>query len=126
MTRLNIKSKLKENLALAAFGGLIGILNGTLGAGGGVIAVPLLKKIGLSQKESHANAIAVILPITLISASIYLYKGNVTLREAAIYMPTGLLGVIIGTYLLKKISALWLNRIFGAIMVYAGVRLLVR
>ena len=121
-----MKPKSKNNLLCAALGGLIGILNGALGAGGGIIAVPLLKKIGFSQKESHANAIAIILPITIVSAGLYLYKGNVTIPQAVIYMPTGLLGVGIGTYLLKKISPLWLGRIFGAIMVYAGIRLLIK
>ncbi len=118
--------KFKQNVIYAVLGVAIGLINGILGAGGGMIAVPLLKKAGLTQKECHANAIAVILPITLISAIIYLYKGNVTLSDAFIYMPTGLLGAVLGTYLLKKISPTWLKRIFGGLMIYAGVRLLLK
>lgn len=121
-----MKTKVKKNLLYSGLGIVIGLINGILGAGGGMVAVPLLKKAGLSQKTSHANAIAVILPITIMSAGIYLYKGNVTFSEAAVYMPTGLLGAIIGTYLLKKISPKWLKRIFGVLMVYAGIRLLVK
>lgn len=121
-----MKIKSKENLLCATFGTIIGLLNGILGAGGGIIAVPLLKKIGLSQKESHANAIAIILPISIISACFYLYNNNVTINQALIYIPTGILGTVIGTYLLKKISPNWLKRIFGVLMIYAGIRLLVK
>ncbi len=121
-----MKSKLKYNLKLGIFGILIGIINGVLGAGGGMLAVPLLKKLGFSQKESHTNAIAVILPITVISAILYIIKGNVTLSDSLIYIPTGLLGAILGTYLLKKISPTFLKRVFGALMIYAGIRLLIQ
>ena len=116
----------KQNLLTALSGISIGIVNGLLGAGGGMIAVPLLKKIGFSQKQAHANAIAIILPITVLSAFLYLFNGYVTLKDALIYMPTGLLGAVLGTYFLKKISPLWLKRIFGGFMIYAGVRLLLK
>ncbi len=118
--------KIKENVRIAVIGTAIGLVNGILGAGGGMLAVPLLKKIGFSQKESHTNAIAIILPITIVSAAIYLFKDFVTLKDSLVYIPTGILGAVLGTYILKKISPKWLKRIFGIIMVYAGVRLLLR
>ncbi len=121
-----MKKKTKQNLQSAVAGLGIGFVNGILGAGGGMLAVPFLKKLGFTQKESHTNAIAVILPITIISATIYLYKGYVTLGDSFIYIPSGLLGTVIGTYLLKKISPKWLKRIFGALMIYAGIRLLIK
>lgn len=121
-----MKRSKKENLLTAGVGIAIGAVNGLLGAGGGMLAVPLLKKLGLSQKQAHANAIAVILPITVVSAILYLVKGYVNLNEAFIYMPTGLLGAGIGTVILKKISPVWLKKIFGCFMVYAGVRLLLK
>ncbi len=116
------KPKLKHLL----LGSLIGIVNGLLGAGGGMLAVPILKKLGLSQKEAHINAVAVILPITVLSAILYLYKDYVNLSDAFVYIPTGILGSLLGTYILNKISPLWLKRIFGALMVYAGARLLIK
>ncbi len=119
-----MKPKIKQNLIIGISGFSVGIVNGILGAGGGMLAVPFLKKLGFSQKESHTNAIAVILPITVISGVLYILRGNVTLSDSFIYMPTGLLGAVIGTWILKKISPKWLKRIFGALMVYAGFRLL--
>lgn len=121
-----MKKNKKQNLLLVTFGTAIGLVNGILGAGGGMLTVPLLKKIGFDTKQSHTNAIAVILPITAISAIIYLWKDLVSFNDALIYIPTGLIGAIIGTYLLKKISPKWLKRIFGVLMVYAGIRLLIK
>ena len=108
------------------FGVMIGVVNGLFGAGGGMIAVPLLKKMGFEQKLAHSNAVAVILPITFLSAILYIIKDYVNLSDAFIYLPTGVLGAGIGTAVLKKISPLWLKRIFGIFMVYAGFRLLVK
>lgn len=119
---MNIKKFLKP-----VFSGFsIGIVNGVFGAGGGMIAVPLLKKNGLDQKQAHANAVAVILPITVISAILYLIKGYVTFSESFAFVPTGLIGSVIATYLLQRFSNKLLQKIFAVFMIYAGIRLLVR
>lgn len=116
----------KKSVLTAAAGLAVGAVNGLLGAGGGMIAVPLLLKLGLERKEPHANAVAVILPITVLSAVLYMLRGYVTLKASFVFIPTGVIGALLGTYCLKKISPLWLKRIFGAFMVYAGVRLLLK
>lgn len=108
------------------YGIAVGVVNGLFGAGGGMLAVPILKKIGFTQKEAHANAIAVIVPVTVVSATMYLLRGNVEIKDALVYVPTGVIGALLGTFCLKKISPLWLKRIFGIFMVYAGVRLFLR
>ena len=110
----------------ALWGAVIGMVNGLFGAGGGLLAVPVLKKMGLEGAKAHANAVAVILPVSVVSATLYLAKGYVGFSDAFQFVPTGLLGAVVGTYILKKISPLWLKRIFGGFMVYAGVRLLLR
>ncbi len=121
-----MKKKVKNFVTISLMGMLIGIVNGCFGAGGGMIAVPMLKKVGLDVKESHANAVAVILPITLISGIVYIMKDYVKLSDAISFIPTGVLGAVLGTLALKKISPLWLKRIFGGFMVWAGLRLILR
>lgn len=116
----------KKNVRTISSGFAVGLVNGVFGAGGGMLAVPLLKKAGLNQKSAHANAVAVILPITVISAIMYLVKGNVMLSDSFAFIPTGLIGSVIATFLLKKFSNRWLQKIFAAFMIYAGVRLLLR
>lgn len=121
-----MKTFCKQNVKTALSGFLIGLVNGLLGAGGGMIAIPILKKLGFSQKEAHTNAIAIILPITFLSSALYLLKGYVTVKDAFVYMPTGLIGAVIGTYVLHKISPTLLKKCFGALMIYAGIRLLLK
>ncbi len=118
---------LKNKGVLTAGAGLaVGLVNGLLGAGGGMIAVPLLQKLGLDRKQAHANAVAVILPITVLSAALYLIKGYVSASDSFIFIPGGIIGSLLGTLIMRKISPKWLKRIFGGFMIYAGVRLLLR
>ena len=77
----------KKGVLTAGAGLAIGIINGLLGAGGGMIAVPLLQKLGLDRKQAHANAVAVILPITVLSAVLYLVNGYVSVKDSLIFIP---------------------------------------
>ena len=117
---------MKNKLVTYILGFFVGIINGLFGAGGGMIAVPALKKLGMSQKDAHRNAVAVILPLTVFSAAVYLFRGNVGVADTLIFIPGGLIGAAAGTFLLKKISPRWLGVIFGGFMIYSGVRLLFR
>ncbi len=105
-------------------GSLIGVVNGFFGAGGGLLAVPFLKSEGLNQQSAHENAVAVILPITVFSAVLYMYKGFVSISDALVFVPTGLIGAFIGTKIIAKISPKLLKGVFGFFMIYAGIRLL--
>lgn len=105
------------------FGILIGAVNGLLGAGGGMLTVPVLKKMGFSQKSAHKNAVAVILPITAISATLYLISGRVKIFDAVPFIPAGLLGAAVGTFIIGKISPDLLKKIFAIFMIYSGIRM---
>ncbi len=119
--------KLKNfSLKSFLFGTAIGAVNGLFGAGGGMLAVPFLKSQGFEQKAAHKNAVAVILPITLVSAIMYAVKDYVDIKDAYLYIPTGIIGSLIGTFLIKKISAKFLKVAFSAFMIYAGIRLLLK
>lgn len=108
----------------ALAGALIGGVNGFFGAGGGLVCVPLLMKMGMERKMAHQNAVAVILPITLVSAATYILNGRVTVYDSLVYLPGGVIGAFVGTLIMKKISPAFIKRIFGAFMVWAGWRLI--
>ncbi len=105
-------------------GFVIGTINILLGAGGGMLTVPLYKKMNMSQKQAQINAVATILPITIASAIIYIINGDVKISDSYIYLIPGLTGSIIGTFLIKKISNNVLNIVFSLFMIWAGLRLL--
>jgi uncharacterized membrane protein YfcA len=115
---------MKKNIISSVGGFLAGILNGLLGAGGGMIIVPLLHKSGISTKKSHATSVAIIFSICLVSAFLYIKSGRVNFYDATPYLIWGVLGSILGTYLLTKINDIWLHRIFGCLMLWAAYRML--
>lgn len=106
-------------------GVITGFLNGLFGGGGGMIAVPaFITLIGMEPKKAHATAIALILPTTLISAAVYIFKGYFSLSLDLPVTMGALFGGIIGALLLKKISNGFLIKLFAAVMLAAGVKLL--
>ena len=108
-------------------GGLaIGTVNSALGAGGGTIAVPMLRKSGMEQNRAQANAVALIMLLTAASAGIYIYTGKVTFGDALSYLPAGLIGSVLGSFILPKIPTKILGTIFALFMLWAGVRMLMR
>ncbi len=115
-----------KNFKKIAGGIFIGFISGLLGAGGGMLAVPILEKAGIKGKEAHANAVAVILPIALASAVFYLLDGRVKLTDAVPFMFFGVIGSITATVVLKKISVIWLKVLFSLFMIWAGVRLIIK
>ena len=106
-------------------GGLgAGVINGLLGAGGGMVVVPLLSAMGVRGKRSHATALMVIVPLSAVSAVLYLVQGRVGFADALPWLPGSLLGAYLGSRLMPKIATGWLKLLFGGRMRWGGVRLL--
>lgn len=105
---------------------LVGALNVLLGAGAGVTAVLLFKKQGLEQKQAQANALAVMLPTSLISLIIYFLNGYVNFYDNIFLLPTAAVGAVLGTLLLKKITPKYAKILLGAFSVFAGIRLILK
>lgn len=113
------------------FGGMLagfaaGVLNGLLGAGGGMVIVPMLEKVGLKPSKAHATSIAVIVPLCILSAALYLYGKTLSFQDALPFLPAGFIGAFAGSKILPRIPDSLLRRIFGAFMLYAAWRLLGR
>lgn len=107
-------------------GTLIGVINMLVGSCGGIAAVECLKTEKLSKTESHATAISVILPLTVISAIMYLIRGNVKISDSYIYILPGLAGSVAGSWLLPKVPQKILGKIFSVFIIYAGIRMLIK
>ncbi len=104
----------------------IGFTNALFGAGGGLIAVPIFKSEGLTQKEAQASAISVILPLTIITTAIYLYRGYFNITDALGYIPFGIVGSLVGPLLIKRIPDKILRKIFALFMIYSGINMIMR
>ena len=102
-----------------------GLINGLFGGGGGMIVVPSLKYLlGYKAASAHATAIAVILPLSVLSGVFYTVFGNCEWYAAAFVTLGVTLGGATGAFLLKKLSSTPLTLIFSAVMAAAGVKML--
>ncbi len=119
------KKNVKEKFFLVLAGALTGLCNGLFGGGGGMITVPVLTMLcGYEPKKAHATAIAVILPVSIISAIIYVIKGYFKLKLTIAVGVGVIAGGILGAVLLKKFSNSVITKIFAVLMLVAGVKLL--
>lgn len=120
------KLPLSRKIILAICGALIGFVNGLFGGGGGMICVPLLQRVlHLPDKYSHATAIVVIFPISLVSAIIYCLSGNLEIVPLATVGVGVVLGGVVGSFALKFLPEKSVRVVFVLIMLAGGVRLII-
>lgn len=114
----------KTRTRAAICGAAAGAINGLLGAGGGIILIPLFSKwLKLPKRETFATALGVMLPLAAVSAVSYLITGvEVQLSQLWPYLLGGAAGGYIGGRLIKKIPIRLLRLLFAAILIYGGVR----
>ena len=106
-------------------GGLAGLANGLFGGGGGSVLVPLLTRwCHMEQRRAFATSVAVIFPLCLLSAGIYLWRGGLELGVALPYVVGGALGGWLGGRWFKGVKMTWLRRGFGLLLIYGGIRCL--
>ena len=106
-------------------GAAAGLANGRFGGGGGMVFLPILSRTSsLSQRRLFATCVGVIFPVCLVSAAVYLFRGNLSLITALPYLCGGLIGGWIGGKLYGRVPTKWLKRLFAAFLFYAGVKYL--
>lgn len=116
----------KWNLRKVLGGIFIGVANGLFGAGGGILAVPILRSQGMDDRSAHASSVAVILPVSLFTLTLYLLDGRLNFSEGLPYIIPGIIGGFIGTKMLARVSGVWLHRAFGLLIIFAGMRFIMR
>ena len=120
-------NKVKLILISIGAGLAVGFINGFMGAGGGMILVPILTLLlKMNNKVAHSTAVFVIAPICLVSGITYIVKGVVDWK---ILLPVAigtLIGGVAGTFMLKKLKNDVINIIFWCVMIFAGVWMLIK
>ncbi len=114
----------KQNrLRYAAIGALAGIANGLFGSGGGLFLVPLfISWIKLEEKKAFATSVAVIFPLSIVTFVVFALRGGVDMTFAWPYLVGGAIGGFLSGMLFKRVSAVWLHRLFGALLLYGGIK----
>ena len=110
-------------LKFIIIGSLAGLANGLFGAGGGLFIVPLfIHWCKIEERNAFASSVAIILPISIVSAFIYFKHGYLNIITALPYIIGGALGGFISAHFFKNINMLWLRRIFAIFILYGGFR----
>ena len=109
-------------LALAlGFGA--GVLAGMFGVGGGILFVPTLLALGLSQLEAEATSLLAIVPTVAAGVWRQSRYGNVEWRASAAIGLASIPGVIGGSYLAVWLDERTLQRLFGVLLIGVALQL---
>lgn len=112
-------------IKLALIGIITGIANGMFGSGGGTIVVPsLVMFLNVEEHKSHATAISIILPLTIVSAFFYISNNYVNWELTLKVILGGIIGGYAGAKLLNKCPTKVLRKIFGVIMIIGAFKMI--
>lgn len=121
-----IQIKMSTIIFLIGVGLLAGFLSGVLGIGGGVVMVPLLLLVGFSQHQAQGTSLAAMLPpVTLLAVLQYSKGGHVDWKLALVISATFVIGGLFGSKLAVAIDEKLLKRIFGVLMLFIAVKMIV-
>ncbi len=121
-----------------AGGLLIGVLSGLMGIGGGVVAIPLLLRFGLSMHNAAATSTTCALIASVIGTISFMIAGLHVAGTPAgsvgfVYWPAaiamGVVGILLvstGAKLAKRLSSTALKRVFAVLLLVIGVDMLAR
>ncbi|MBE6757090.1 MAG: sulfite exporter TauE/SafE family protein [Ruminococcaceae bacterium] len=119
----NKKTAARDIGKLLVVGAAAGTANGLFGAGGGLIAVPLL--IGwlkLPEKNAYATSLAVMVPISMVSLTVYFLRGGLVVADMGWYLLGGVVGGGLAGILFRRIPVQWLRWAMAGFLLYGGVK----
>jgi uncharacterized membrane protein YfcA len=109
-------------VALVVLGVVIGLTLGSLGAGGSILAVPVLVHVaGLSASTATATSLVAVGSAAALAATGH--RRQVRLDVAVWFIPTGFVGAIIGAAAGKHLQDNALLLAFSALMLVAAYRM---
>jgi uncharacterized protein len=109
-----------------AFGLVAGVLAGMFGVGGGLLFVPTLIVLGLTQHEAIGTSLLAILPTVLVGTWRQSRYGNVRWRAAAVVGVAAAVTAQGGVALAEALPATTLRRLFAGLLVLVAVQIVLR
>lgn len=117
---------MSEQLKFSGAGFFVGVLSGLLGVGGGIFLVPIMVTyFSITQHIAQATSMAVVIPTALVSSAIYGFHGNTDMGLAFNLVIGSICGASIGARLMKKIPAIRLKQLFGMLLIFVGLRMVI-
>jgi uncharacterized membrane protein YfcA len=103
-----------------------GLLSGLFGVGGGILFVPTLLALGLTQLEAQGTSLLAILPTVVVGALTQRRYGNLRARSALVLGLGSVVGVEAGARLVTHVPEDLLRKLFGVLLFAVAAQLAVR
>ncbi len=103
-----------------------GLLSGLFGVGGGILFVPTLLALGLTQFEAQGTSLLAILPTVVVGALTQRRYGNLRARSALVLGLGSVVGVEAGARLVTHVPEDLLRKLFGVLLFAVAAQLAVR
>ena len=131
--RAGVRATMGRYALYVAAGLGAGLLNGLLGAAGGILLVAVLPHlprlhtqdaVADNRRDILATSIAVMLPVSAVSLILYFLRGLQPPTEllSAIWLPS-LIGGLIGAWLLDRLPVRTVKILFALLVLVSGVRM---
>jgi uncharacterized membrane protein YfcA len=114
------------DLLAVVLGLAAGVVSGLLGVGGGVLFVPTLLALGLSQRSAEATSLLAILPTVAAGAWNQHRYGNVRWRAALVVGVASVGGVVGGVLAAEALPELALRRLFAFLLLAVAAQITFR
>ncbi len=129
-----IRIGLRTATAVILIGLCAGVINGLLGAGGGIIAVLALtawqrsagEQSPQAAKDVYATSLLAMLPVSLLSVTRYAARGHLDASAFTPYLLPAIAGGLLGGWVLDRVRLPFLKRLFAVLLLISGARMLLR
>ncbi len=111
-------------LITLALGLVTGLLVGMFGIGGGIVFVPtMVILLGADQHLAQGVSLTAVALVATAGAITHYHQGVVKLNWALWMIPSAVIFALLGGWLAGYIDQLLLGRIFGVLLLFVGMRM---
>jgi hypothetical protein len=100
-----------------------GVLSGLFGVGGGILFVPALTALGLTQLHAEASSLLAVIPTVLVGAWRQQRYGNVRWRPAVIIGVASIGAAVGGAQVAESLPEATLRKLFATLLIFTAVQI---
>jgi len=109
--------------AAVGLGVLAGVLAGMFGVGGGILFVPTLVALGLTQVHAEATSLLAIIPVVLLGVWRHRRYGNVRWRSSITIGAASIGAAVAGAALAVSLPESVLRRLFAVLLLVTAAQI---
>ncbi len=100
-----------------------GILSGLFGVGGGILFVPILTALGLTQLHAEASSLLAIIPTVCVGVWRQQRYGNVRWRSAAVLGTASIAAAVGGAQVAVSLPEATLRKLFAVVLLLTAAQI---